>query len=180
MKSIFFTLLLTVIFLISCDKKDADHNSFPLIGKIQNEAVDNYVNLLIKGNYNEPQLPDFTYEDIPALLQYGNDTTFITNFPHNGISSLWLPECRLGIYVLWTIESIRAVAINSKYLILNFPSQNPALALRGHPELTLVWNLNSQMVAAKAYYDWWTNNDNKTFDEIKNIDPLGNTEYFWH
>ena len=70
--------------------------------------------------------------------------------------------------------------LNSKYLILNFPSQNPVLAIREQPELTLVQDLNSQEIVAKAYYDWWTNNDNKTFDEIKNIDPLENTEYFWH
>lgn len=180
MKSIFLILPITVIFLISCDKKDANNNSSPLNDKIQNEAVDNYVNQLIKGNYNEPQLPDFTYEDIPALLQYRNDTTIITNFLKNPISSYYQKECRLGIYVLWTIESIRAVTINSKYLILNFPSQNPVLAIRGQPELKLVQDLNSQNIAAKAYYDWWINNDNKTFDEFKNIDPLGNTECFWH
>jgi hypothetical protein len=101
-------------------------------------------------------------------------------FPHNPFSSLYGPDCKLGIYVLWTIESIRAVSIESEYLIMGFPSQNPILALRDSDELNLVSDDLSHTIAADAYFDWWENNKNKDFDDFKNIDPLEETEYRWH
>lgn len=72
-------------------------------------------------------LPEFTYKVIPALLEYKDETQTITDFPRDGISSFRQSECSLGIFVLWTIESIRAVAIDSENLIGRFPSQNPIL-----------------------------------------------------
>ena len=116
--------------------------------------------------------------DIPALLNYRNETMMITNFPHNGISSLWDSECKLGMYVLWTIESIRAVEIKSEYLIGRFPSQNPVLALRASAELKLVYDDKSQNEAAKAYYYWW--HSIYIFKDKMKIDPLRNTDYRWH
>ncbi|MBP6663059.1 MAG: DUF4943 family protein [Paludibacter sp.] len=130
--------------------------------------------------YDSINLPAFTYNDIPTLLKYRNDTQVITNFPHNGISSLYAPNCTLGMYVLWTIESIRAVSINSKYLIMRFPSQNPILALRDSVDLMLVNDDTSHKIAAKAYFDWWENNKQKNFGEFKDIDPLVETKYRWH
>jgi hypothetical protein len=102
----------------------------------------------------------------------------ISDFPHNGISSLWAPECKLGMYVLWTIESIRAVEIESIYLIGRFPSQNPILALRASQELNLVYDTKSHEEAAKAYYDWWYSS--YILNDKMNIDPLKDTDYRWH
>jgi len=82
--------------------------------------------------------------------------------------------------VLWTIESIRAVSINSGYLIMRFPSQNPILALRASAELKLVDDDTSHQIASRAYYDWWENNKHKNFNDFKNIDPLNGTIYKWH
>jgi len=84
------------------------------------------------------------------------------------------------MYVLWTIESIRAVANQSEYLIMRFPSQNPILALRDSNELSLGYSNESHQIAAKAYFDWWENNKQKNFNEFKNIDPLILTDYRWH
>lgn len=102
----------------------------------------------------------------------------ITDFPHNGISSLWAPYCKLGMYVLWTIESVRAVEIKSKYLIGRFQSQNPILAFRDVTELDLVSDDKSHKEAAQAYYDWW--HSNPVLKDKMNIDPLKNTPYRWH
>jgi len=93
---------------------------------------------------------------------------------------MYAPDCTLGMYVLWTIESIRAVAIQSDLLIQRFPSQNPILALRDSPEMTLVYDNLSQEVVAKAYNDWWQNNEKTTFKDFKTIDPLAGTSYKWH
>jgi hypothetical protein len=142
--------------------------------------VETYIELLKTNQYDSLNLPSFTYMDISALLQYRNETQIITNFPHNPISSLYGPECKLGMYILWTIESIRAVSINSEYLIMRFPSQNPILALRVSDELNLVSDNASHTIAADAYFDWWENNKNKDFDDFKNIDPLEDVDYRWH
>lgn len=164
-----FILLIAFVGLISCDDNK----------EISNVTVDKYVELLKANQYDSINLPAFTYNDIPTLLKYRNDTQVITNFPHNGISSLYAPNCTLGMYVLWTIESIRAVSINSKYLIMRFPSQNPILALRDSVDLMLVNDDTSHKIAAKAYFDWWENNKQKNFGEFKHIDPLVETKYKW-
>lgn len=160
------------ISLIGCDKKDNKETI--------NQDVETYIELLKSNQYDSLNLPSFTYKDIPALLQYRNETQIITNFPHNPISSWYGPECKLGMYVLWTVESIRAVSINSEYLIKRFPSQNPILARRSSAELDLVSDNASHTIAAKAYFDWWENNKNRDFDDFKNIDPLKDTDYKWH
>jgi Domain of unknown function (DUF4943) len=154
---------------------------FGLIGcenQRDNPEVETYINQLKSNSYETYELPAFKPSDIAALLNYRNSTLEITNFPHNGISSFWYPDCNLGMFVLWTIESIRAVEINSKYLIGRFPSQNPILALRASPELDLVFDNRSQEEAAKAYYDWWYSSYNSK--DKMNIDPLENTDYRWH
>ena len=167
MKSIFKLFILFVLFgLLSCEKQT------------DNPEVEAYINQLISGNYESAELPAFSTSDISALLKYRNETKLITDFPHNPISSFWQQECKLGMIVLWTIESIRAVEIDSEYLIGRFPSQNPVLALRDAPELDLVFDDQSHIDAAKAYNDWW-NSIHLFKDKIK-IDPLKNTKYKWH
>jgi hypothetical protein len=160
-----FIILALVFGLIGCEKQ------------VDNPAVETYINQLKSNSYASYELPAFQPSDIPALLKYRNETMVITNFPHNGISSLWAPECKLGMYVLWTIESIRAVEIKSKYLIGRFPSQNPILALRTSNELKLVSDDNSQNEVAKAYYHWW--HAIYIFNDKMKTDPLEDTDYRW-
>jgi hypothetical protein len=160
----------SLISILGCDKDSEE---------LKNADVEKYVEQLKKGEYESSDLPAFTYKDIPALLVYRNETQIITDFPHNGISSLWMPECSLGMYVLWTIESIRAVAIDSEYLIGRFPSQNPIVQQREEP-FDLVSGNEIQEMVSKAYYDWWEDNRHKNFDDFKNIDPLSDLEYRWH
>ena len=162
-KLIAFTLVLG---LIGCEKQK------------NKTDVETYINQLKSGSYESFELPAFESYQIPALLEYANDITIITNFPHNGISSLWAPECTLGMFVLWTVESIRAVEIKTPKLIGRFPSQNPILALRNSTELKLVTDKSSQIEAAKAYHDWWYTN--LWPGVTMTIDPLENTKYKWH
>ncbi len=142
-------------------------------------SVDRYVELLKNGKYDASELPDFSSRDIPALLAYRNETQLIKDFPTNMVSSLWLPDCSLGMYVLWTIESIRARAIDSEYLIGTFPSQNPIVEKRDNPSSIVAKNEIQELIA-KSYFDWWESNKNKDFGVFKEIDPLRNTEYRWH
>lgn len=164
-------VLVSLIISTSCHKNNVE--------EITNVNVDQYIELLKSGKYDSADLPAFTYVDIPALLVYRNEIQKITNFPRNGISSFYQQNCTLGMYVLWTIESIRAVAIKSDYLIGRFPSQNPLLEKSDYSELFLDTN-ETHEIASKAYFDWWENNKRKDFNEFKNIDPLNNTVYKWH
>jgi hypothetical protein len=172
MKTVKLIIVLVSLIISTSCHKDNDE-------EIKNVNVDQYIELLKSGKYDSADLPTFTYLDIPALLAYRNETQKITNFPRNGISSFYQRDCTLGLYVLWTIESIRAVATNSKYLIGQFPSQNPLLEKSDYSELFLDTNETNE-IASKAYYDWWINNKKKDFSEFKNIDPLKNTVYKWH
>ncbi|MEP2346778.1 MAG: DUF4943 family protein, partial [Algoriphagus sp.] len=79
-------------------------------------SVEKYVELLKQGKYTADQLPDFSSSDIPALLAYRNESQPIKDFPVNTLSSSLTLECSLGMYVLWTIESVRARATNSQFL----------------------------------------------------------------
>jgi hypothetical protein len=162
---------ISLISILGCDKDEKE--------ELKNVAVEKYVEQLKKGEYKSLDLPAFTYKDIPELLVYRNETQTITDFPHNGISSLWMPECSLGMYVLWTIESIRAVAIDSEHLIGRFPSKNPIVQQSEEP-FDLESGNEIQELVSKAYYDWWNENKQKEFSSFCNIDPLLETEYKWH
>jgi hypothetical protein len=163
LSKLLFLIILTP--LVSCEKS-------------ANPGVEEYINQLKSNQYTANELPEFKPSDIPALLNYRNDTRTITNFPRNGISSLWAPECKLGMFVLWTIESIRAVEIDSENLTGRFPSQNPILAIRNASQLELVYDVRSQIEAAKAYYDWW--NSAYLLSDKMRMDPLKDTDYRWH
>lgn len=167
---------LVILALLTC-LSGCNHNDDD---KDINADVDTYIRMLKSNQYDASKLPSFTSADIPALLQYRNDTQLINNFPRNPISSYYGAECKLGMFVLWTIESIRAESINSDRLVMGFPSQNPVLALKASDQLAMVFDEASHVAAAKAYYDWWASNQNTDFDHFKSIDPLDDTDYRWH
>jgi hypothetical protein len=167
----FIFVVATFIVLIGCEKAD--------YGDGRNIQVDQYIELLKSGKYDSIHLPALTYNDIPALLSYRNETQIITTFPRNGISSYMQRECKLGMYVLWTIESIRAVAVKSKYLIGRFPSQNPILMKKEEWSI-FEYSSEAHAAASKAYYNWWEDNKRRGFEGFKNIDPLSDTNYRWH
>jgi hypothetical protein len=167
----FMAIFVSFTGIISCSKDNSE--------TIDNINVENYVKLLKLNQYDSLNLPVFTYKDIPALLVYRNETQIITNFPHNPVSSLYRADCKLGIFILWTIESVRAVAINSEHLIMRFPSQNPVLTERNSGKSELEISDETHKIVAKAYFEWWENNKNKDFNEFKNTDPLAETEYTW-
>ena len=164
-KSILLVLSLLLV-SVSCEKQNTD-----------NPEVESYISLLKSGQYDSYNIPNSDLSEIPVLLKYIYDTTSITKFPRNGISSYMQLKCKLGMVVLWTIESIRAVEIHSDRLVGRFPSQNPILAFRDNLSK---WSFDgkSHLIAAKAYDDWW--HSIHIFKDKMNIDPLKDTPYTWH
>ena len=86
------------------------------------------------------------------------------------------PDCKLGVYALWTIESIRVCAIVADGHLFRFPSGNPILIFN-MADSGVLDNDIAHQAAAKAYRDWW--NSNIDFQSIKNTNPLENTDYRW-
>ncbi len=162
-----FSIML-IISLLSCVKDG-----------VKNTQVENYVSLLKIGKYNEFELPDFTYKDIPALLEYRNDRQRITNFPENPISSYRMNECSLGMYILWTIESIRITSAENRKSIDRYPSFAPIVMYVNKPHWVEQTN-EVHTIVADAYHKWWTENTYKRFDEFKTICPLDKTDYRWN
>lgn len=161
--------------LLSCNHDDDN------VGK-SNPDVETYIELLKANQYDSFKLPEFSSNDIPALLQYADDFSVVNIFPSNPISSYAEPnpDYRLSVLVLWTIESIRVAATNNK-LVLGFPSQNPFVETKSEP---IVWitNHDDEIYATirQAYYNWWNENKHKKFNVFCNIDPLLETEHRWH
>ena len=91
-----FITLIPFITFFSCKEKE-----------VKQTEVEKYVLSLKSNQFENVELPAFTYKDIDELLKYRNERDTITKFPRNPISSLYQEDCTLGVYILWTIESIR-------------------------------------------------------------------------
>lgn len=169
-------LILTVFFigLLSCNKEETD--------EIYNAEVENYIELLKANQYESLDLPDFSFKHLPALLIYINDTSVVNKFPH-GLSSYHPqnPIYRLGVLVLWTIESIREVSSDSETFMFRFPSQHPFVQLNEEP-FTWIQDHDNEAYETirQVYFEWWDNNKHKKFSEFHNTNPLEHTNYRWH
>jgi len=164
-------LLLLMLALGACENKERDDSGNP--------EVDEFISLLRAGEYESMYLPAFTWQDIPALLHYRNECEPITDFPRNPLSSFYGPECRLGVYVLWTIESIRLAAIPERHLTFGFPSLNPMLGLSDFSSFERVDADRAHKAAARSYSEWFGKTPYMDFDVLKYTDPLYNTGYCW-
>ena len=165
--NLFFVLILPIAFF-SCNEEENGHIK-----------VDRYVKLLKANKYNNARLPEFTLEDIDELLKYRNEKDLITNYPRNSLSSAFLAEVELGIYILWTIEAIRLSSITG---LTGFPSLVPALIPRNAEDYDAEKQQEARQVASIAYYNWWRLGGitGANFDTWLNIDPLGDTKYKWY
>ncbi|WP_200978351.1 DUF4943 family protein [Echinicola sp. 20G] len=141
-------------------------------------TVDHYVELLIAGKYNDSALPAFDSKDIPELLNFRNESQIINNYPISPLSSSLAQECTLGMYVLWTIESIRAKSIGDEYLMGAFPSQLPMVMKKEDFEY-IEQNQQVQKEVADSYFNWWESNKDNDFSQFHKVDPLLDTDYRW-
>jgi hypothetical protein len=170
--------ILTVIFifiLISCQKESFD---------VQNPDVALFVKQLKAGNYNCYEkneqgenlwllMPEFRNEHIPALLKYASDTSMISDFPVNPMSSrppfpagreyFILAEC-----LLWTIEGIRSGT--------GFGSLDPYLVRAEWPDNQELVKGTEILIVRQLYQDWWSTYKN---GDWKSINPLEGADYRW-
>jgi hypothetical protein len=109
----------------------------------------------LRGNvWKWPFLPNLHWDDIPALLEIGGDTTLIDSFPHNPRVSLTPKKVRAGLAALWLAEAVRKREIAAAEMpALTAPSNYPVL---GTAKAAPAINSPAQVaLALKAYQDWW-------------------------
>jgi hypothetical protein len=171
----FITIL--ILLCIGCEKDKFD---------IDNPDVEIFVKQLKNGTYNCYEkgengenlwllMPKFTRSHIQSLIDFSKDTSHITNFPINPISSRRpFPEGReyfiLSECLLWTVEGIR-----NGY---GYGSLDPFLIDTTMAENERFKGLKSNeiLIVRDIYKNWWNNyKDN----DWKDINPLGETSYRW-
>lgn len=168
MKTKTFVFFITIIFISSSCEKPT----------LENMDVKTFVKLLKTGDFDFknsmglPDLPPFQSTDIPELLKFANEDQIIKKYPQNPISSYIGPDPKLGVFILWTIESIK-IADDRPYG--RFPTMHPTIRIR-FTELAADVNVAHPTVY-QAYVDWW--NSDTDFEQIRDIDPLENTDFAW-
>ena len=139
--------------------------------------VEKFINEVKADKYTEEFLPDLSPDAIPYLLESANNFEVITHFPINPISSYGPNRLTIGECLLWTIEAIRLTYINGTSG-LGFPSWVPELGVRNNPNIGYLTDSELNIVY-DLYYHWWYDNTDKDFEEIRLINPLGNSQYIW-
>lgn len=166
-------MLLALAFTwVSCSDETLD---------MENPDVDLFVKQLKAGDLavNEETgtvvMPQFTTDDIDALLYYAEDLSEVPSFPLAPVSYLAGGKPRLGECVLWVIESIRL-------------GQNASLGCRMvHKDAVNyegIYFLNDdELLDAAAHYRRWWNNEKHSgvlsVIDSSGAEPLAGSDYRW-
>ena len=125
-------------------------------------------------------IPLLSRADIPQLLSWCNDSTLITSFPVNPLSSFSISQVRLGMLSLWFIESIR-IAEGNRFILPyeKYPSLNPRLKCLNENESNMS-GLDKMKKATQAYSEWWEFVKNLGPVKSSKINPLDGTDLRWN
>lgn len=177
MKRLSFIPLLLLLFCIGCEKNNLDLNNPDVAIFVKQLKLGTY-DYYEKGETGENLwllMPKFNQNHISSLIEFAKDTTHITNFPVNPLSSRSpYPEERdyffLGECLLWTVEGIR----NDR----GYGSLDPYLINTSLTESERYKGLEgSEILIVRAIYkDWW---DTLKEDNWKDKNPLEGTLYGW-
>lgn len=180
---IIYVLVFIGLFNEGCEKDSSDNID------IENVKVEQFILSLKQGTYTSGFLPDFTPNDISALLEHACDYSEIVYFPSSYICSYAPKGFNLGKCILWNIESIRINYPDNMDKYRQFPSCIPMLI---HNDYLIDSKVNSVApvdyrldntqldVAYKAYKNWWAKSRKNDFDKIKTIIPLKDLDFMWY
>ncbi len=142
--------------------------------------ADSLVSLLKSNTYPlRSEFPLLLWDDIPALLAYGNSRIEINKYPISVLSSSYTKKCYLGIICLWFIESDR-IALQKKLSgpAGKFPSLTPQLQYKA--EVSSVANSSEIMEFGwQAYTKWWNTVKGMGEEQGCKINPLEGTNLEW-
>ncbi len=163
MKKLFIFLMACNVFG-SCDKQSREPS-----------AVQIFIETLKENEADRIEAPDFNVGSISELLKYRNDLSKISSFPRNPLSSFYMEEVTIGMYILWTIESIRMKAIDDPDFYL-FASLNPKVVRASTTEFVDQDVILPQV--ATAYNEWW--NSGLAIAEKLEANPLEKRDLKWN
>jgi hypothetical protein len=142
--------------------------------------IDQLISMLKNDKYPlRSEIPVIAWEEIPALLAMGNDTSRIDNYPVSLLSSSMPGKCYLGIVSLWFVESARIAQLKgTSNPNERFPSMTPNLSVKESAGM----KANSALIMKqgyRAYQEWWNEVKNMNSAEGCRINPLENTNLEW-
>lgn len=177
MKKLFFITLLPLL-CIGCEKEKFDLDN-PNVAVFVKQLKNGTYNCYEKGENGENLwllMPKFTQNHISSLIEFAKDTSHISDFPTNPISSRPpFPAGRdyfiLGECLLWTVEGIR----NGH----GYGSLDPFLIDTSLDESESYKGLTSDgvLIVRDIYKNWWNNHKDSDWRQDKN--PLEETSYRW-
>ncbi|MDX2249213.1 MAG: DUF4943 family protein [Bacteroidia bacterium] len=145
-----------------------------------NVPVNQVIGALSTDTWEWVFLPKLYWEDIPALLMMGGDSTFVNSYPRQAQSTYRPDSVRTGLVALWLIEAIRKGTLASEEITgdLMPPSRVPVLGTsKGNPK---GFNSTAQIrTALKAYQDWWESVKTLEKTEAAKTNPLSGTGMSW-
>lgn len=155
------------------------------LSRVREEVGMEEVLTRLKANqWNFALLPQFTWQDVPRLIELGGDTTLISKYPVNPTSTYRPKTARVGLVALWLVEAIRKsemAGISDELQNLVPPSRAPILGTsQGNPSGK---NTADQIQRAQAAYQAWYEAveaapRNRRMNEMRNI-PLRNEGMSW-
>lgn len=171
MSGIKFSWGLLVLFLLqACDTNDAND--------VYDTLVEKFIWELKANQYEEFQFPPLSAGHIPELLDSGGETASTKTFPHNPFVCFMIgEETKVGVVVLWTIESLRMSYLEGKKELI-YPSADPLLIRKDmHMPREVSYSRESHFNAYDAYKTWWELN--LPLAEKMKINPLEESEFKW-
>ncbi len=171
MKAKLFILSLSLGWFMgtSCHKDEFD---------LKRPDVDQFVSILRRGNYFEKagyELPAFSTKHIERMLSHLKDTTIISEFPTNPLSSKYTNPKILNECLMWTIDGIR---FGSKY-----PSLEPCLIdtstysdLAGYARFS-----GKELIEISTLYiNWYNEYKINPTETLKGGKLFENTPFMWN
>jgi hypothetical protein len=158
MKQLLFIIVVLNMSANACKKNDP----------YKNLSAKEYVSVLQADKYPRYNLiPKFDKSDIDYLLRYASDSQVINNYPIPAFSSAFHGPQKLGMIIMYTVESIRLQRENGV-------SVHPYVRDTTSPQRTVAVS-----ELATYYINWWNENKTKTAEELKNISPLAGSTLIW-
>jgi len=168
-----FLPLVAVFSLVLTNVPKDDSPDTSTVVTVENQRVKALFESMRQKTYQGIEFPRLDLSDVPALLEYADNTRTLNCFPTNLESSQHQGECSEGMVALWLIEGVRQGG--------RYPSLNPLCFKKGVQ--TKDWNQASEdnhKEVAQAYRAWWSKAKKLLPQEAKALLPLQGTDLSWH